>query len=133
MRYVGDGAPWTRERTRQFIEEAAAFEREHGYCRWPLVAKNSETLIGFCGFIAADEGAEIGWRLASEYWGRGLATEAAQAVLKFGAETFGFRRVMATVHCENRASLRLAEKLGMSLERIECGTKAILSWKRTNL
>lgn len=131
MRYVGDGTPWNRERTRQFIEEALSAEQMHGYCRWPLIAKDAGLLAGFCGFIPAEEGAEMGWRLASQCWGRGLATEAAQAVLKYGVESLGFRRVTATVHCDNRASLRVAEKLGMSLEtRTEQTTRVVLSWKR---
>ena len=80
MQYVGDGAPWSRERTRQFIEEALATEKQYGYCRWPLILKDDGALTGFCGFTPAEHGAEIGWRLAREYWGRGLATEAAPAV-----------------------------------------------------
>ncbi|HVW36550.1 MAG TPA: GNAT family N-acetyltransferase [Pirellulales bacterium] len=130
MRYVGDGAPWNRERTRQFIEDAVATEQTHGYCRWPLVAKDTGLLVGFCGFIPTEEGAEMGWRLASQFWGRGLANEAAQAVLKFGADSLGFRRITATVHCENRASLRVAEKLGMSVDtRKELSNRVVLSWK----
>lgn len=131
MRYVGDGAPWSAQRTRQFIEDAVATEQTHGYCRWPLIAKDAGLLAGFCGFIPAAEGAEIGWRLASQFWGRGLATEAALAVLKYGVETFGFCRVTATVHCDNRASLRVAEKLGMSVEtRNEQTCRVVLSWER---
>lgn len=130
MRYVGDGTPWSREKTRQFIEDAVATEQTHGYCRWPLVVKDAGLLAGFCGFIPAEQGAEMGWRLASQFWGRGLATEAAEAVLKFGADSLGFRRVTATVHCENRASLRVAEKLGMSVEtRNEPSNRVVLSWK----
>lgn len=131
MRYVGDGAPWRLENTRQFIAEAVATEQTHGYCRWPLILKDDGLLAGFCGFEPAREGAEMGWRLASQYWGRGLATEAAQAILKFGVDSLGFRRVTATVHCENRASLHVAEKLGMSVEtRNEQTRRVVLSWKR---
>jgi RimJ/RimL family protein N-acetyltransferase len=131
MRYVGDGSPWNRERTRQFTEDAVATEQTHGYCRWPLIAKDAVLLAGFCGFIPAEEGVEMGWRLGSQFWGRGLATEAAQAVLKYGVESLGFRRVTATVHCDNRASLRVAEKLGMSVEtRRELSNRVVLSWKR---
>jgi len=131
MRYVGDGTPWRLKRTRQFIADAVVTEQTHGYCRWPLIAKDAGSLVGFCGFIPAAEGAEMGWRLGSQIWGRGLATEAAQAVLKYGAETLGFRRVTATVHCENRASLRVAKKLGMSVEaQNEQTGRVVLSWKR---
>lgn len=127
MRYVGDGAPWSRERTRQFIEESLATERQYGYCRWPLILKDDGLLVGFCGFTPTENGAEIGWRLARGYWGQGLATEAAQAVLKFGVEKLGFQRVTATVQSGNEASLRVAEKLGMAVEkRIERNGREVL-------
>src|SRR5688572_26422746 len=72
MQFVGDGQAWSREQTRNFIIRAVAQSQQHGYCQWPLVLKDEGTLIGFCGFIPAEDGAEVGWRLASEHWGRGL-------------------------------------------------------------
>jgi ribosomal-protein-alanine N-acetyltransferase len=127
MQYVGDGAPWSRERTRQFIEEALATEKQYGYCRWPLLLKDDQMLAGFCGFTPAEHGAEIGWRLAKGKWGQGLATEAARAVLEFGLEKLGFQRVTATVQSGNEASRRVAEKLGMAVEkRVERHAREVL-------
>lgn len=117
MRYVGDGQPWTLAATRAFIDGAMARWERLGYCRWPVIHAADSRLIGFCGFIESGDGAEMGWRLAADYWGRGLATEAARAVLKHGFETFRFQRVSATVQAANRASLRVVEKLGMHPER----------------
>lgn len=116
MQFVGDGAPWSWERTQQFIERAIEMSQTLGFCQWPLIHKASSALIGFCGFVPAGDGAEIGWRLAKESWGKGLATEAASAVLKHGFETLGFHRIVATVQSANRASIRVVEKLGMKLE-----------------
>ena len=89
--------------------------RENGYCQWALICKADGKLIGFCGFVNSDDAPEIGWRLAPEYWGQGLATEAARAVLNHGIETLGFQRVIATVQAANVASIRVIEKLGMTL------------------
>lgn len=116
MQFVGDGEPWSRERTEQFIVSAREMSRTLGFCRWPVIDKSCSALIGFCGFIPASDGAEIGWRLAQASWGRGLATEAARAVLQFGFETLRFQRVIATVQSPNRASIRVVEKLGMQRE-----------------
>ncbi len=116
MEFVGDGAPWSRERTEQFIGCAREMSRTLGFCRWPVIYKPSSAVIGFCGFVPASEGAEIGWRLAKDSWGQGLATEAARAVLKHGFETLGFQRIVATVQSPNRASIRVVEKLGMKAE-----------------
>ncbi len=116
MQYVGDGELWSRERTEQFIVSAREMSQTLGFCRWPVIDKSCSTVIGFCGFIPASDGVEIGWRLAKASWGRGLATEAARAVLKHGFETLGFQRVIATVQSPNRASIRVVEKLGMQRE-----------------
>jgi [ribosomal protein S5]-alanine N-acetyltransferase len=75
-------------------------------------------LIGFCGF--SDEfppDVEIGWRFLPEYWGRGLATEAARAVMQYGFDTFGFGRLVYVSQRANQRSIRVAEKLGMAFER----------------
>lgn len=91
--------------------------REYGYCQWALICKADDKLIGYCGFVKSDNDSEIGWRLAPEYWGKGLATEAARAALKHGMMTLRFRRVIATAQTANLASARVIEKLGMTLER----------------
>lgn len=116
MQFVGDGEPWSREKTQQFIDRAVEMQQAHGFCQWPLIHKADSSLIGYCGFVMSDEAPEIGWRLARAYWGQGLATEAALAVLNHGLSTIGFERVIATVQTENAASIRVIEKLGMERE-----------------
>jgi RimJ/RimL family protein N-acetyltransferase len=56
---------------------------------------------------------EMGWLLATEYWGRGLASEAAAAVLTHGRRGLGLPAVWSLVHRENKASLAVADRLGM--------------------
>ena len=65
---------------------------------------------------AADTQAEIGWVLAPELAGRGLATEAGAALLRICFEHLGLRRVRALCFADNRASWRIMEKLGMRRE-----------------
>lgn len=116
MQFVGDGTPWTVERTQQWIDRACEMAATLGFCQWALIHKETFTLIGFCGFVPTIDGAEIGWRLSKEYWSQGLATEAARTTLQHGFENLGFRRVIATVQSPNRASLRVCDKLGMQAE-----------------
>lgn len=133
MRFVGDGQPWSRERTRAFVEDAIFSQQQYGFCRWPLVLKESGALIGFGGFVHVEEGAEIGWRLASHHWGQGLASEAAIAVLKYGFESLHFQRVNATVQSGNSASIRIIEKLGMKLvDRFERDSRDVLRFSLGN-
>lgn len=117
MRYVAHGQVWPISRTQQFIESASAMLKRSGFCQWALIHRNSSCLIGFCGLVDTGDVPEIGWRLARDYWGQGLATEAATAVLNYAKEELGIRRVMATVQSENTASIRVIEKLGMSRDQ----------------
>ena len=56
---------------------------------------------------------EIGWRFLRSAWGHGFATEASLPVLRHGFETVGLDRIVADIHPDNAASLRIAEKLGL--------------------
>lgn len=116
MQFIGEGGPWSVTRTREWIEAAIEMSRTRRYCQWAVVLKQTSALVGFCGFVPASDGVEIGWRLAKSCWGQGLATEAAQSVLQHGFDRLEFQRVIATVQSPNRSSIRVCEKLGMKFE-----------------
>ena len=56
---------------------------------------------------------EIGWTLAREWWGRGLATEAARAALDVGLERYPRERIISKCHIENTASERVMRRIGL--------------------
>lgn len=114
--FVGDGESWSLERTEHFLARAREMLQTLGFCQWPMIYKPGSAVIGFCDFVPTSDGAEIGWRLAKEYWGRGLATEATRAILTHGFETLDFQRIAATVQSPNRTSIRVIEKIGMQPE-----------------
>jgi RimJ/RimL family protein N-acetyltransferase len=60
---------------------------------------------------------EIGYDFRSDYWGQGLATEAAAAVRDFALDELGLPRVISLIRPENVASVRVSEKIGMAKER----------------
>lgn len=66
-----------------------------------------------------DRRAELGYWLAHPAWGHGFATEAAQAAVDFGFRDLGLARIYAQVLSDNRASLRVLDKLGMVNEGIK--------------
>jgi ribosomal-protein-alanine N-acetyltransferase len=66
--------------------------------------------------IEGREEIEVAYMLAKEYWGQGFATEAAQAILKYGFEEMDLPRLVCVINPANRASARVAEKIGMTLE-----------------
>jgi ribosomal-protein-alanine N-acetyltransferase len=88
---------------------------------WATVYKGSGKFIGRCGLLPWDiEGqpqVEVAYTIARDYWGQGLATEAAQAILKYGFEKLNLARLVSLIEPENIASQRVAEKIGMSFEK----------------
>lgn len=115
MRFVGDGRPLSREQTRRWIEKSLENYGKHGFGCLAVVDKVDDRLVGYCGLVnPTGEGeAEIIYGFRKRCWGKGLASEAAGAVLEFGFRRCGLRRVIATIAPENHASVRIAEKLGM--------------------
>ena len=65
-----------------------------------------------------DEKAELGYWISESYWGRGIATEAATAVVKFGFEMLCLNKIFASHMVKNPASGRVMEKIGMSKEGV---------------
>lgn len=127
-RYVG-GAPRTRPAAEaKFF--AALQPRQNRLGMWATVLKESGCYIGRCGIyphmrtegLIADEGV-LGFYLARPYWGKGLASEAASAFVKFGFEELQLRKIVSAVQVENRASLRIFEKLKFDLIWREEGTR----------
>lgn len=91
----------------------------HGY--WLVEEKTLGHPVGQAGVMLIEvEGAELpalGYIIHRPYWGRGYATEAAAASRDYAFDTLGRRRVITLIRPENRASQRVAEKIGMRAER----------------
>ena len=120
MRYSIIGVH-NRPRIRQFIEQRLLSYLECGFGLYAVINKKDGELMGYCGFfvqsIEHQKEVEIGYRLAKKYWGQGYATEAAQAVLKYGRERYNFKRFVCLIEPENTRSINVAKKLGMELEK----------------
>jgi RimJ/RimL family protein N-acetyltransferase len=67
---------------------------------------------------------EIGWTIVRELWGQGYATEAALACRDHALGELGRDRVISLIAPENAASIRVAEKIGETLERRDIGGEA---------
>ncbi|MGM7702382.1 GNAT family N-acetyltransferase [Pseudalkalibacillus sp. Hm43] len=86
---------------------------------WGIEHKESGAFIGTVHFVWWDEAnhsAEIGYVLSQDYWGQGLITEAANAVISFGFEKLDLVRIQARCFLENDGSERVMKKLGMTYE-----------------
>lgn len=92
--------------------------RNGGHTYWAIERKLDERVIGFCGLDRGHEGTvvgelEIGWRLASDCWGAGYATEAARACLDWAAVNRPGERIVAITAACNTQSRALMQRLGM--------------------
>jgi len=114
MRLTGDTPLRSVAEARQAILDYRDFD-DVGYGRWACILKSSQEIIGFCGLKCLPEFDEVdvGYRFFPEFWGRGLATEACVASLRFGFESLLLNRIIGLVVPENRASIRVMQKSGM--------------------
>ncbi|WEO76721.1 GNAT family N-acetyltransferase [Cryobacterium sp. SO2] len=108
-----------RAQSDDLAARADALFDAHGYGLWALERLDTGEFIGFTGLAPMPEGipgsggVEVGWRLAHAAWGRGFATEAATAALRFGFDTLGLTEVNSITAVINIRSRRVMERLGM--------------------
>lgn len=94
------------------------FEKGTGI-RWGISLKGSDKIIGSCGFFnraVEHSRTEIGYELSKEYWGKGIAGEALESVVKYGFQNLQLERIEALVEPANLASLKLLDKMGFEKE-----------------
>jgi len=96
----------------------ASYER-HGFGLFKVELRDGGTPVGMCGLLKRDAlpDVDIGYAFLPEFRGRGLAGEAAAAVLSYARDRLGIPRVVAIVSPGNHDSIRLLTKLGMAFER----------------
>lgn len=109
----------------QALEKRCAFYIEchekfgFGFCL--MIWKETGEVIGWSGLQPLEDTGEIevGYGMKRDFWGRGIATEAARAWLEYGFNVAGLERIVAIAVPENAASWRVMEKLGMRHEKTE--------------
>lgn len=115
MQHIGNGQPFQNLiEAQQFLEWAVGYQIENRFCRWKVIEKTSKKIIGSCGFARLEsiDEIELGYLFARESWGKGYASEAAKACLKYGFEQLGFIKVVALTDPRHIASQRVVEKAG---------------------
>ena len=123
MRWIGDGSVRDEEQTRANIEAWEQLWEAEDFGLFAVELRSSGELVGFTGLAVPHflpevmPAVEIGWRLGRPYWGRGLATEAARAAIRYGFRERELERIVSIVQVGNGASERIMVKLGMRLDR----------------
>jgi [ribosomal protein S5]-alanine N-acetyltransferase len=112
--------PNSLEETQRFLTEAVQKNQATPRKNYDLAIteKDDGQVIGGIGIYLNDEMNEamIGWIIHKDHWNQGYVTEAAFALLDYGFNTLGLRRMVATCDAENIASWRVMEKIGMRKE-----------------
>lgn len=116
MRYISGGVQSYEAIAKRVAHYMKCYETKH-YSLFAVIEKASDVFIGFCGLIDQQvEGkyyVELGYRFDKSYWNKNLATEAASKVKEFALDTLTLDEIIAIIQPQNKASLRVAEKIGM--------------------
>ncbi|MEO1807856.1 MAG: GNAT family N-acetyltransferase [Bacteroidota bacterium] len=114
IRHTGDPPFESVESARTFIEQYKAYEK-WGFGRWAIIEKDTDAFIGFCGLSKNEQGdVDLGYRFFQSKWGKGYATESAQASLDLGFRTFSLSYIVGRSAIANPPSIRVLEKIGMT-------------------
>ncbi len=115
-----DGTEADKNKYREFLRKRTETIYPVGMGYWIIESKDTaREFIGWIMLIPIDSigpDVEIGWRLKRSHWGKGYATEAAKAVLHHAFNTIEVQKIVADIHCLNRGSIRVAEKIGFKFE-----------------
>lgn len=112
--------PLTAEASDALFDRAREHFNTHGFGPFAVELVETNSFVGFIGlYIPAFDApfmpaVEIGWRLAFECWGKGLATEGARAALRYGFETLRLEEIVSFTVPANLRSRRVMEKIGMT-------------------
>jgi len=116
MRYIGDGSTWTRAQSEARIRRILqVYELFPGLGLWIGEEKKSHRFVGTYAliYIPKTVEVEVGYRLCKSAWGRGLATEGAAALVRYGRVELGLNRVVGLTHPDNEPSKNVLMKAGL--------------------
>ena len=108
-----------RKESDALVDRIKALMDERDYGLWAAELRETGDFIGFVGlagpidFVPKGPSVEIGWRLARQFWGKGLATEAAKAVLECAFGQLGLQEVISFTAACNKRSMAVMERIGM--------------------
>ena len=116
-RFLWDNDVIPSAQTDEIIARNVRLFEKSGFGIWGVRERGSRTLVGFAGFwhFRAPPALELLFGVASTEWKRGIATESAARVMRYGFDVQGFESIDASTDVANLASIRVLEKLGMTL------------------
>lgn len=131
MRFISGGRPLSTVAVREITGRTCRMWSDYGFGPWAAIERTTGRWVGRVGLNLLEdwEGPhkwEIGFELARDFWGRGLATEGAREAVRFGFEDAGLERVISVTRPDHAASRRVMEKCGLVLQ-------AEIDWRTTRI
>ena len=112
---------FSQEEIHSWMERTFARYQDNGFAHFAAIEKETGAFVGVIGpIVEAVEDVPytgLGYILKKEYWGKGYATEGAAACMEYAFTVLNAEKVTAEIRPENRLSRRVAERLGMRVER----------------
>ncbi len=121
LQHIGDKAVRTLDEARDYIVNGPVDSyRRLGFGLYLVEARDSQTPMGICGLLKREilDDVDVGFAFVPEFWSRGYGFESVSEVMAHARDALGLERVVAVVSPDNRASIRLLEKLGLKFERM---------------
>lgn len=120
IRFVGDRGLRTLDDSHRYVEEQAASYHRNGFGLWAVDLKSDAIPVGICGLLRRPPltDVEIGFGFLERFCRKGYASEAAGAVMSFGRQRLGLKRIVAVTAPDNDGSIRILEKLGLQFETL---------------
>jgi len=117
----GDKGVRDLDDARRFLREGAwTNQPKPGHGQFAVELKATGEPIGVCGLLyrQALDLTDIGFAFLPAFRGQGLAYEAAEAVMRYGRSSLGLTKIVGLTIAENRASIALLERLGLTFEKV---------------
>lgn len=116
MEHIPGGPSTSIEKTKQTLGKIIALQESFGFSQWAIILKGENKIVGDCGLIPVEgkgPDIEVTYDVASDYWGKGIATEAAGAVIDYGFSRLELNKIIGITYPWHKTSIRVLEKCGM--------------------
>jgi RimJ/RimL family protein N-acetyltransferase len=121
LRFIGDRGVRTIEDAHDYILKGPVeMYARLGFGLYAVELKEGGSPIGICGLIKRDflDDVDVGFAFLPQYWAKGYAYESASAVMAYGKDVLGLKRIVAITSSDNHRSAKLLEKLGLRFEQM---------------
>ena len=110
-----------REEMTVWIDRNLNRYKSYGYGLWAVIQKDGQQFVGDCGLMVQEvdgaEELEVGYHFNRNFWGLGLATEAARGCMDYAFNQLNRRRIISMIRPENLPSRRVAERNGLKIDK----------------